>query len=60
MSLSMIISSIVHERSIYLTSDEQELAELHTEYESRITELETEVERLQNEKRTLINDREER
>ncbi|MFC6764877.1 hypothetical protein [Natrinema soli] len=38
----------------------QKLAELRNEYESRITDLKTEIERLRNEKRTLINDREER
>ncbi|WP_126665177.1 hypothetical protein [Haloterrigena salifodinae] len=36
------------------------MEELCNEYEDRIAELETEVERLRNEKRTLINDREER
>ena len=39
---------------------EQELAELCNEYETRITDLEQDVKRLRNEKRTLINDREER
>lgn len=39
---------------------ESELEAARSEYESRIEELERNVERLRNEKRTLINDREER
>ncbi|MFC4440442.1 MULTISPECIES: CopG family transcriptional regulator [Natrialbaceae] len=42
------------------SADSDMLAELRNEYESRITDLEQDVERLRNEKRTLINDREER
>lgn len=38
----------------------EQLAELRNEYENRITSLEQDVERLQNEKQTLIADRQEK